>query len=63
MDRKLSLMGRGGLSEWITRKRTGQVQQGVGREREIPGCRYRGLVWYGAERGAELGGWDGVTND
>ena len=48
------------MEEW---KRTGQVQQGGGREIESPGCRYRGLVWDGAERGAELDGWDDVTND
>ena len=60
---ELSLTGWGGSYKWRNWKRTGQVQQGGGRERESPGCRYRGLVWDGAERGAEMGGWDGVTND
>ena len=63
MARELSLTGRGGLFEQSAWKRTEKVQQGGGRERENPGCRYRGLVWDRAERGAELGGWDGVTND
>ena len=40
-----------------------QVQQGGGRKRESLGCGYQGLVWNGAEQGAELGGWDGVTNN
>ena len=50
-------------SKWSTRKKTGQVLRGGVRERESPGCRYRGIVWEGAEKGAELGGWDGVTKD
>ena len=58
MAREMSLPGRGGSFEWRYRERTGQVGQAGGRERESPGCRYRGLFWDRAERGAELGGWD-----
>ena len=58
MARELSLTGRDGSSEWRNRNRTGQVRRAGGCEREIPGCRYRGLVWDGAEQGAELGKWD-----
>ena len=50
-------------SKYSTWNKTGQAPQEGGHNRESPGCRYRGLVWDGAERGAELGGWDGVTND
>ena len=63
MAHKLSLTGWGGSFERIDQKRTRQVQQGGDSKRESPGCRYRGLFWDGAEQGAELGGWDGVTND
>ena len=63
MARELSLTGRGGSSKWSKRKRAGQVQRGGDHEIEIPVCSYQGLVWDGAERGTELGGWDGVTND
>ena len=37
MAHEFSLMGRGGSSEWSTRKRKWQVQQGRGCERESPG--------------------------
>ena len=63
MAREFSLTSRGGSSEWSNRKRAGQLQRGGGHKRESLGCRYRGLVWDKAERGAELGGWYGVTND
>ena len=47
--------------EYLEEDRAGTA--GGGREIESLGCRYRGLVWDGVEQGAELGGWDGVTNN
>ena len=58
ITRDMSLSGRGGLFGERYLERTGHVCRVGGHGRESLGCRYRGLFWDGAERRAELGGWD-----